>query len=312
MTTPLEIFSKNWISSGDSKFMGNSSEISNGVKDLVCGMKIEKTDFKTRYLNKSYFFCSKFCQTNFLENPEKYLQTPIIELDNIWKIFTLGEVEISVLRGLSLRIFKEDFVALIGPSGSGKTTLMNMVGLLDTPTQGKVLFDGKDVSYFGENKLARLRSQKIGFIFQQFNLVPALTALENVLLPVFFKKKIDFLQKEKAMKILESLGLKERANHKPSQLSGGEQQRVAIARALINDPEIILADEPTGNLDSQTGEKIMDVLIELHKKEKKTLVVVTHDPYIAKQAKKNLNIKDGKIIANHALSQESLWRMNKS
>jgi putative ABC transport system ATP-binding protein len=277
------------------------------MKDQVCGMKIEKTDFKADYDGKTYYFCSKFCQESFINNPEMYFQTPIIELEDVWKIFTLGDVKIPVLRGTSLRIFKEDFIALIGPSGSGKSTLMNIVGFLDTPTKGKIFIDGKEASGFNEGELAEIRSQRISFVFQQFRLIPFLTALENVLLPVFFRTRVGVKQKEKAMEILASLGLEERSEHKSSQLSGGEQQRVAIARALINDSEIILADEPTGNLDSATGKKIMDVLINLHKSSKKTLVVVTHDPYIASQAKRILNVADGKIVANHFLAKETLW-----
>ncbi|MBU2523395.1 MAG: ABC transporter ATP-binding protein [Nanoarchaeota archaeon] len=229
----------------------------------------------------------------------------VIELRNVWKSYSEGHV--NALQDFSVKIYNEDFVAIVGPSGSGKSTCMHLIGLLDIPTRGKIFLDGKDISKFSENKLARLRGKKIGFIFQQFNLIPTLTALENVLLPVMFQNEDDH-SRERAMGLLTKVGLGERVNHRPSQMSGGEQQRVAIARALINNPEIVLADEPTGNLDSKTGKQIMSLLVDLHEKDKKTLIVITHDPRVADFAHKTINIIDGKIAHDHQMERSFLWR----
>jgi len=219
----------------------------------------------------------------------------IIELDNVWKTYNMGEVEVSALRGISLSINKHDFVAITGPSGSGKSTMMNIVGALDIPTKGKVYLDGKDIATMTESNLSVLRGKKIGFVFQQFNLIPNLTALENVMLPLELQDIEKEKAKKKAEKILEKVGLNDRMNHTPSQLSGGQQQRVAIARALSADPEVILADEPTGNLDSKTGKYIMDIIGKLHKDEKKTIILVTHDINLVKYAHSVIYIKDGKL-----------------
>ena len=229
----------------------------------------------------------------------------VIELKDVWKSYAEGHVD--ALQDFTVKIYNDDFVAIIGPSGSGKSTCMNLIGLLDVPTRGKIFLDGRDISKLSENELARLRGQKIGFIFQQFNLIPTLTALENVLLPVMFQNTKD-RSRERATELLGKVGLGERINHRPSQMSGGEQQRVAIARALINNPEIILADEPTGNLDSKTGKQIMDLLVNLHEKDKKTLVVITHDPRVADFAHKTINIIDGKIVKDHGMEGAYLWR----
>ena len=228
----------------------------------------------------------------------------VIELQGVWKSYTEGNV--NALQDFTLEIYNDDFVAIIGPSGSGKSTCMNLIGLLDTPTKGKIFLDGRDVSKLSENELARLRGKKIGFIFQQFNLIPTLTALENVLLPVMFQDGSE-KARQRATELLQKVDLGERINHRPSQLSGGEQQRVAIARALINDPEIILADEPTGNLDSKTGRQIMDLLVSLHEKEKKTLVIITHDPRVADFAHKTVNIIDGRVLHDHGGERMFLW-----
>lgn len=232
---------------------------------------------------------------------------PVIALENVWKVYKLGEVEVPAIRGINLKIFPNEFLAIMGPSGSGKSTMLNVVGCLDIPSRGKIFLDGNDISKLSESRLSQIRGRKIGFIFQQFNLLPRLTTIENVMLPMIFQGVPESERKEKAKKILSSVGLEKRMMHKPSELSGGEQQRVAIARALANDPEIVLADEPTGNLDSTTGKKIMDILVELHQKHKKTIVVVTHDPYIARYAKNVLNLKDGQIMKDHALSKRFLW-----
>jgi len=238
-------------------------------------------------------------------------ENPVIKLENVWKIYQFGRVELSVLKGVSLEISRGAFVVILGPSGSGKSTLLNMLGCLDLPTKGKVFLDGKDIAKMSEDELAQARGRKIGFIFQQFNLLHNLNALENVMLPMIFQGKSEQKRIERAKSLLTSLGLGERITHRPVELSGGEQQRIAIARALSNDPEIIVADEPTGNLDSTTGKKIMEILINLHKKEGKTIVVVTHDPTIADYSNQIVHIKDGQIVSNHFSQEKVLWSNNK-
>lgn len=220
---------------------------------------------------------------------------PVIKLERVVKNYKLGKVDLNVLKGIDLEINRGTFACIMGPSGSGKSTLMYLLGLLDTPTEGKIYLEGKDVSKFSENELAQLRGKKIGFIFQQFNLISNLTALENVMLPMIFQGVSPTKRLAKAKELLISVGMEERMKHKPFELSGGEQQRVAIARAIVNDPEIIIADEPTGNLDSKTGKIIMEMLVNFQKKEKKTIIIVTHDPNIAEYAKELIKIKDGKI-----------------
>ncbi len=220
---------------------------------------------------------------------------PVVELRNVWKVYGDGEVKVEALRGVNLKISEGEFIAIMGPSGSGKSTLLNMIGCLDKPTRGKVLIDGVDVSKLDERELAKIRSEKIGFIFQLFNLSPNLTALENVYLAMLFKGVSRKEGLKRAEELLEIVGMKRRMNHYPNQLSGGEMQRVAIARALANNPKIILADEPTGNLDSKSGREVMKVLEGLNKKLGTTLIVVTHDPEVAKFAEKIFIIKDGKI-----------------
>lgn len=232
----------------------------------------------------------------------------VIKLENVWKIYQLGKIELPILKGISLEIPKNGFVTIMGPSGSGKSTLLNIVGCLDTPTKGRVFLDGKDISKFSQDELAEIRSQKIGFIFQQFNLFQNLSAVENVMIPMIFRGIPESERIKRAKKLLTSLNMGERINHKPSELSGGEQQRIAIARALANDPEVILADEPTGNLDSSTGKKIMESLIKLHTEEKKTIIVITHDPTIAGYSHELVNIKDGQIVKNHQHVESVLWK----
>jgi len=232
---------------------------------------------------------------------------PVIKLENAWKIYQLEKIELTVLRGISLEIAPGSFVTIMGPSGSGKSTLLNIISCLDIPTRGKVFLDGKDVSELSQDDLAQIRGQKIGFVFQQFNLLHNLNALENVMLPMIFQGIPENKRIERTKKLLHSLNLEDRIFHRPSELSGGERQRVAIARALSNDPEIIVADEPTGNLDSTTGKRIMEILIDLHKNEKKTIIVVTHDPNIAGYSEEIVNIKDGKIISNHLAGEKVLW-----
>ncbi len=221
--------------------------------------------------------------------------TELIKLNKVYKIYYIGEVEVKALNGLSLSIKKGEFVAIMGPSGSGKTTAMNLIGSLDTPTYGSVSLEGADISDASESELAQLRSKKIGFIFQTFNLISSLSALENVMLPMsFYDYSSRNERKEKAKKLLKQVGLGKRLNNLPSQLSGGERQRVAITRALVNNPEIILADEPTGNLDSKTGTEVIKILKDLNKKGK-TLILITHEQHLAKQADRIIKIKDGVV-----------------
>ena len=231
----------------------------------------------------------------------------IVELKNVWKIYQLGKVELIALKEISLEVAPGDFVTITGPSGSGKSTLLNMVGCLDSPSQGKVVLKGKDTSLLSEDQLSQLRGKTIGFIFQEFNLLPNLNALENVMLPMIFQEMPLEERKKRAHDLLTSVGLEKRIFHQPAELSGGERQRVAIARAFANDPELVIADEPTGNLDSTTGKKIMEILTDFHKKEGKTIVVVTHDPHIADYSEQIVNIKDGQIIVNHKQRSEVLW-----
>ncbi len=233
---------------------------------------------------------------------------PIIKLENIWKTYQLGKTEVHALRGLSLEIFPGSFVTIMGSSGSGKSTLLNMIGCLDSPTQGKVYLKGKNISEMPESQLSQFRGKTLGFVFQDFNLLPNLTAAENVMLPMVFQGVSLVKRKKKAENLLERVGLKQRMSHQPLELSGGERQRVALARAFANDPEVIIADEPTGNLDSITGKMIMENLKDFHKKQGKTMVVVTHDPKIAEYAEKIVNIKDGQIVKNHSKAKDYLWK----
>ena len=219
----------------------------------------------------------------------------LIRLEKVWKIYGQNSAKTIALKNVSLSIFEKEFVAILGPSGSGKSTLLHIMGLLDSPTKGKVFFDGIDTSVFSEDKLAEIRRKGIGFVFQFFYLFPTLTALENVMLPMIFAGVPKNKREKIAFKLLKLVGLEKRANHLPSELSGGEGQRVAIARALANNPQIILADEPTGNLDTKSGKKIMKILQSLNKKGI-TVVVVTHDPQIAKPLKRKIFIRDGEIV----------------
>jgi len=225
------------------------------------------------------------------------MSTPLIQIEDLTKVYVVGETEVHALRGVTYKVESGEFVAIMGPSGSGKSTLMNIIGCLDKPTAGQYLLDGEEVSTFNRDKLARVRNQKIGFVFQTFNLLPRTTALENTELPLLYSSHIHSKQRtELALKALESVGLKGRAHHKTNQLSGGEQQRIAIARALLNNPSLILADEPTGNLDTKTSAEIMDIFTHLNQDKKITLVMVTHEPDIACYAQKRVYMRDGKII----------------
>ena len=218
----------------------------------------------------------------------------IINLENITKIYQVGSEEVRALDGISLGIDKNEYVAIMGPSGSGKSTLMNILGCLDTPTSGKYDFKGINVSDMSDNELAEIRNREIGFVFQTFNLLPRSNAFHNVELPLIYSGMHSLKRKEIAKETLTSVGLEDRLHHKPSELSGGQRQRVAIARALVTTPSIILADEPTGNLDSTTGEDIMSLFNAIHK-QGNTIILVTHEEYIAKHAKRIIRLLDGKI-----------------
>jgi putative ABC transport system ATP-binding protein len=232
----------------------------------------------------------------------------IIRLENIVRIYQIGETQVQALRGITYSVDYSEFLAIMGPSGSGKTTLMSILGLLDRPTSGNYYLEGMDVSELPKDQMAAIRNRKIGFVFQNFNLLSRTTALENVELPMLYANVSSKESREKAMKALEIVGLKGWEHHRTNQLSGGQMQRVAIARALVNEPSIILADEPTGNLDSKTGAEIMDIFCRLNQERKITLVMVTHDPVIASYAKRRLYLKDGLIVreeVNHSSEERA-------
>ncbi|HEY1113135.1 MAG TPA: ABC transporter ATP-binding protein [Chitinophagaceae bacterium] len=227
----------------------------------------------------------------------------IIHLENIIKNYYLGKQVIEVLKGISLDINKGEYVALMGPSGSGKSTLMNILGCLDSPTAGRYILNNKDVSTMSDNDLAEVRNQEIGFVFQQFNLLPRLTAAENVALPLVYAGITRKQRMEKAMLVLEKVGLADRSHHRPNEMSGGQNQRVAIARALVNDPSLILADEPTGNLDSKTSSEIMEIFGKIHQGGN-TVVLVTHEEDIAHHAHRIIRLRDGLIESDKLRTNE--------
>ena len=219
----------------------------------------------------------------------------LIELDNVKKYYEMGESIVKAVDGVNVKIEKGDFVAIMGASGSGKSTMMNLIGSLDLATRGEIYLDGNDIEHLDESQLAQIRGRKIGFIFQSFNLIPNLTTKENVMLPMLFQDTTKAEREEKAEQLLKLVDLQDREDHYPNQLSGGQQQRVAIARALANDPDVILADEPTGNLDTKTGEKVMAFLQKLNN-EGKTIIMVTHDSHLAQEHAKTVYwLKDGKV-----------------
>ncbi|MBI5389714.1 ABC transporter ATP-binding protein [Candidatus Woesearchaeota archaeon] len=221
----------------------------------------------------------------------------ILRLENVWKIYRMGEVEVPALRGVSVDIHKGDFVAIIGASGSGKSTMMNLIGCLDIPTRGSIFLQAEDISTLSESDLASFRGKTIGFIFQLYNLIPSMSAFENVMLPLEFQEYDETRAKKRAEEILQMVGLGDKMHHRPAQLSGGQQQRVSIARSLVSNPEIILADEPTGALDSVTGKEVLNMLRTLWKEEGKTIIMVTHDLALAKTyAHTTIELKDGQIV----------------
>jgi len=219
----------------------------------------------------------------------------VIEAKDLTKVYQMGDIEVHALRGLSIKIRRGEVVAIMGPSGSGKSTLMNMIGCLDRPTSGEYLLEGEQVSNLKDDQLAEIRNRKVGFVFQTFNLLSRATALSNVELPMRYSGMARG-RKERAKSALELVGLGDRIHHRPNELSGGQQQRVAIARSLVNDPAIILADEPTGNLDSKSGVEILQLLLKLNEEQGTTLVVVTHDPEIAQQTQRTILIRDGVVV----------------
>jgi putative ABC transport system ATP-binding protein len=218
----------------------------------------------------------------------------LILAEDLWKIYKMGKQEVQALRGVSFSIKKNEFVAIMGPSGSGKSTIMNIVGCLDTPTKGKYYLKGKLVSTLSDNELAYIRNREIGFVFQVFNLLPRATAYHNVEIPLIYKGTKKKEREERTQRALEMVEMTERKDHRPSELSGGERQRVAIARALVNEPSLLLADEPTGNLDSKTGQEILNLFRKIHA-QGNTIIIVTHDREIAQHAHRIITIKDGKI-----------------
>jgi putative ABC transport system ATP-binding protein len=229
-------------------------------------------------------------------NPNGRERTPVVQTRDLVKDLALGSGVVHVLRGISLDIYKGERVGIIGPSGSGKSTLLGLMGGLDNPTSGTIHIDSVDISHLSESKLTEVRNEKIGFVFQFFNLVPTLTALENVMLPIEFARHPQFKPRQRATELLELLGMKDRMNHRPSQLSGGQQQRVAIARALANNPPLILADEPTGNLDTESGKLVLQTLQDVQREMHTTVVVVTHDPAIAGAMERVLTLVDGQLV----------------
>ncbi|OGP54715.1 MAG: macrolide ABC transporter ATP-binding protein, partial [Deltaproteobacteria bacterium RBG_13_52_11b] len=221
---------------------------------------------------------------------------------DLTKVYRFGEVEVHALRGVSLEIQRSEFLAIMGPSGSGKSTFMNILGFLDQPTQGEYLLEGMSGARLSRDELAEIRNRKIGFVFQGFNLLPRTSALENVELPMVYARTSSIQRKDRAQKALSEVGLAGREHHHPSQLSGGEQQRVAIARALVNQPSIILADEPTGNLDSKTSVEIMGIFQRLNRDLGITIIMITHEPDIAFYAKRNIHFRDGRVVDDHETS----------
>jgi putative ABC transport system ATP-binding protein len=224
----------------------------------------------------------------------------MIKFKNVWKIYKIdGEIDYQALKGVSFEIKKNEFVSIIGPSGSGKSTLMHLLGLLDKPTKGDIFIEGKNIISLDDNQLSTLRNEFVGFVFQQFNLISKLTVLENILLPtIYARKKLNYDPQKKALDLIKKFGLAGKEYSYPNKISGGQQQRVAILRALIMEPKLILADEPTGNLDSKTGLEIMNLLKDLNDKEGITVVVVTHEADIAAYGKRTIKIKDGEIVKN--------------
>ena len=235
-------------------------------------------------------------------------RVPLVEFSDIYKIYKMGDEEVHALDGISFKIYKGEFVSIVGQSGSGKSTCMNIIGCLDVPTSGQYKLNGKDISKYKKNELAEVRNKMLGFIFQQYNLLPKLNVMNNVALPLLYAGKSKSEQKKRALEALDRVGLKDKAKNKPSQLSGGQQQRVSIARALAGSPSVILADEPTGALDSKTGREVMEFLKKLHS-EGNTIILITHDNSIAAQTERIMRITDGKIVYDGPVSGDKVVAM---
>lgn len=285
--------------------MHSKKEVIERKIDLVCGIHLESSDNmrSSEFRGDTFYFCGDGCLTRFKKDPEKFMGTPLIHLDGVAKIYGSGRSATHVLTDLDMHIWEGDFVSIIGASGSGKSTLLNLMGLLDRPTRGRVYLRGKNISHYSDDELAKLRSETFGFVFQQYNLIPWLTAYENVHVPLTFSGTSK--DHERIMERFKAIGLADRTEHRPSELSGGEQQRVAILRALANDPPILLCDEPTGNLDSRTGNTLLEQLIRLNRDEKKTLIIVTHDKDIAEKADEIITVKDGTLVPDHHIHKST-------
>ena len=273
----------------------NPSKISNSL-EKTASISDELENDSTDLNNNPYsnFGNDSVTSSNSIRTTQKTDQT-LIKLTDVWKIYQMGEVEFAALKGINLEIYEGEFLVVLGPSGSGKSTLMNLLGCLDLPSKGRISLNSKDISTLDESELAVIRGQMIGFIFQSFNLIPTLNTQENVLLPLEFQEEDEKIARKKAAYLLEIVGLSKKKQNLPNQLSGGQRQRVAIARSLSVNPPVILADEPTGNLDSKTGDYILDFLDNLNKKEGKTIIIVTHDLDIVRYATRVVHIRDGVI-----------------
>ena len=273
----------------------NPSKISNSL-EKTASFSDESEDDSTDLKNNPYsnFGNDSVTSSNSIRTTQKTDQT-LIKLTDVWKIYQMGEVEFAALKGINLEIYEGEFLVVLGPSGSGKSTLMNLLGCLDLPSKGRISLNSRDISTLDESELAVIRGQMIGFIFQSFNLIPTLNTQENVLLPLEFQEEDEKIARKKAAYLLEIVGLSKKKQNLPNQLSGGQRQRVAIARSLSVNPPVILADEPTGNLDSKTGDYILDFLDNLNKKEGKTIIIVTHDLDIVRYATRVVHIRDGVI-----------------
>lgn len=267
-------------------------------------MTVNET-FIMQYVINKYVTNRHILEMLWLTQVQSFLQSieEKIKLDNVKKIYGTGDVATIALRGVSLSVYPEDFLMIVGPSGSGKSTMLHLMGALDTPTEGDIFIDGYNIAKLNNNDLANIRLTKVGFVFQFFNLIPTLTALENVALPMALANVPRKLRNERAKQLLKLVGLEHRMDHIPSELSGGEQQRVAIARALANSPSMILLDEPTGNVDSKTARAIMEILVDLNKSGK-TIVMITHNIELVKYANRVAQIRDGLIISDERKTQE--------